>query len=424
MTVSTFPTGTGEASRSLLRDGSFVRVCAGLTISAAGDQLFPIAVAVWILTQRGDGPAALGALFAVRAVATSLLLVVGGVFSDRLPPRLQMIGSQVVLCATVATLAILPRDAPLLVILVLFVVAGAGDAFFGPAYQTYLVDLAGPARLESANSASTLARRMAGLFGPALGGLLVATVGIHITLLVDAASFIVSAALVASTRRVQEEPTVRAPANARMLLREAYEGLSLTTRTRWIRAVLLSDLSQTFFAVAPWFVLLPIVLIPHGTTYYAVTLSAFAAGGLVGAATPLKWKPRAIGRAALLSQSLFVIPLVALAFDLPLPLIAVASIVGGFGADLGSVLFITGLQRGVPRQTLGRVMALTQIGSVALMPAGFALAGALVRPLGAEPILLTGVAVVVIATAAALRVPGVPHMAPPNNPPGSSGCVR
>ena len=30
-------------------------------------------------------------------------------------------------------------------ILVLFVVAGAGDAFFGPAYQTYLVDLAGPA---------------------------------------------------------------------------------------------------------------------------------------------------------------------------------------------------------------------------------------------------------------------------------------
>jgi MFS family permease len=411
-------TGAGETRASLLRDGSFIRVCAGQSISAVGDQLFPIAVAVWILTQRGDGPAALGALFAVRAVATSLLLVMGGVFSDRLPPRLQMVGSQLVLCATVATLAVIPRDAPLLVILLLFIVAGAGDAFFGPAYQTYLVDLAGPARLESANSVSTLARRMAGLFGPALGGLLVATVGIHVTLLVDAVSFAVSAALVASTRRVQEGRKVQGPTNARALLREAHEGLSLTTRTRWIRAVLLSDLSQTFLAVAPWFVLLPIVLVPHGTAHYAVTLSAFAAGGLLGAATPLKWKPRAIGRAALLSQSLFALPLAALAFELPLAVIAAAAIVGGYGADLGAVLFITGLQRGVPRQALGRVMALTQIGSVALMPAGYALAGALAQPVGVEPILLTGVAVVVVATTAALRIPGVAHMAQPNNQPG------
>ncbi len=411
MTAGASATCAGAPRASLLRDGSFVRVCAGQSISAVGDQLSSIAVAVWILTQREDGPAALGALFAIRTVATSLLLVMGGVFSDRLPPRLQMIGSQLVLCATVATLAVIPSDAPLVVILLLFVVIGAGDAFFGPAYQTYLVDLAGPERLESANSVSTLARRVAGLFGPALGGLLVATVGIHVTLLVDAVSFAVSAAAVASIRGVQEKRTAQGPTSARTLLREAYEGLSLTTRTRWLRAVLLSDLSQTFLAVAPWFVLLPIALVPHGTAHYGLTLSAFAAGGLLGAATPLRWKPRAIGRAALLSQSLFAIPLAALALDLPLAAIVAASIVGGYGADLGAVLFITGLQRGVPRQALGRVMALTQIGSVALMPAGFALAGALARPVGVEPILLTGVVIVVVATTAALRTPGVTYMA-------------
>jgi hypothetical protein len=161
-------------------------------------------------------------------------------------------------------------------------------------------------------------------------------------------------------------------------------------------------------------VLLPIALIPQGTTHYGLTLSAFAAGGLLGAATPLKWKPSAIGHVALLSQLLFALPLLALALSVPLGVIVAAAFVGGYGADLGSVLFITGMQRGVTRGTLGRVMALSQIGSVALMPAGYALAGALARPLGIEPILLVGVAVVVIATAAAMRVPGVAHMATPN----------
>lgn len=411
MTARMSTAGVSKMSASVLRDGAFVRVCAGQGISAVGDQLFPIAIAVWVLTQRGDGPAALGALFAVRAVATSLLLLMGGVLSDRLPRRVQMVGSQLVLCATTAILAVLPRNAPLLLIMLLFVVTGAGDAFFRPAYQAFLLDVAGAARLESANSISTLALRGAGLFGPALGGLLVATVGVHVTLLIDSVSFAVSAAAVASTRSAQEDTrTAAAPTNARALLHEACEGLSLTVRTRWLRAVLLSDLSQTFLAVAPWFVLLPVALIPHGSSYYGFVLSGFAAGGLLGAATPLKWKPAAIGRAALLSQSLFAFPLAALAFDLPLAVLLAAAVIGGYGADLGAVLFVTGLQRGTPRPVLGRVMALTQIGSVALMPAGYALAGALARPLGIEPILLTGVAVVVIATAAALRTPGVAHM--------------
>jgi hypothetical protein len=194
------------------------------------------------------------------------------------------------------------------------------------------------------------------------------------------------------------------------ILHEAYAGLTFTVRTRWLRVVLLSDLSQTFFAVAPWFVLLPIALIPRGTTAYAIAITAFAAGGLIGSAVPLGWKPRAIGRAALLSQVLFAVPLVALALDLPLAVIAAACVIGGFGADLGSVLFMTGLQRGVPADILGRVTALSSLGSVALIPAGFAIAGALVVAIGIQPMLLLGVAVILVATGLALRTRGVAYM--------------
>jgi len=94
-------------------------------------------------------------------------------------------------------------------------------------------------------------------------------------------------------------------------------------------AVLLSDLGQTFLAVAPWFVLLPIALVPRGTTAYAIAITAFATGGLLGSTVPLRWKPHAIGRAALLAQVLFAVPLAALALDLPLAVIVGACLVGG-----------------------------------------------------------------------------------------------
>jgi MFS family permease len=393
---------------NLLRDGSFVRLCIGQAISSVGDKLSSMAVVLWILTQRDDGALALGAVFAVRVLATSLLVMVGGALADRLPARQQTIAAQLGLCATVAALAVIPANAPLLLILALFAAAGVADGLFEPASRMLVFDLAGPERLAAANSVSTLTMRAAGLLGPALGGALVALIGIKPTLLLDAASFLVAALAVASTRTV-----VRARSSRRersTIFDEAKAGLTFAVRTRWLRAVLLSDLSQTFFAVAPWFVLLPIALLPRGTTAYAIAITAFAAGGLLGSATPLRWKPRAIGRAALLSQVLFAVPLVALALDLPLEVVAGACVVGGFGADLGSVLFTTGLQRGVPIDVLGRVIALSSLGSVALIPAGFAIAGALVPTIGIQPMLLFGATVILVATGLALRVRGVACM--------------
>ena len=78
---------------------------------------------------------------------------------------------------------------------------------------------------------------------------------------------------------------------------------------------------------------------------------------------------------------------------------------------------MTGLQRGVPGPLLGRITALSSLGSIALLPAGFALAGALTRPIGVGPILMTGVVVIVLATSAALSTPGVAHMQQPTAPP-------
>jgi hypothetical protein len=395
---------------SLLSDGSLVRLLLGQAVSALGDKLSSMAVVVWILTQRDDGAIALGTIFAVRTLATSALLMVGGALADRLPPRQQTIAAQLALCVIVAALAVIPADAPLMLLLLLFTAAGVADALFVPASQMLLFDLAGPDRLGAANSASTLSNRCSGLLGPALGGVLVATIGVKPTLVLDAASFLAAAVAVASTRDVTRRRRPDAGAGRPTILQDLAAGLRFAARTRWLRAVLISDLSQTFLAVAPWFVLLPLALVPRGTTDYALAITAFAAGGLLGSSVPLRWRPRAIGRAALLSQSLFALPLIALAFDLPMTLIVASCAIGGFGADLGAVLFMTGLQRGVPTETLGRILALSSLGSVALLPAGFALSGVLAPVVGIQPMLLAGVTVIVFATGSALCIRGVLYM--------------
>ena len=84
-----------------------------------------------------------------------------------------------------------------------------------------------------------------------------------------------------------------------------------------------------------------------------------------------------------------------------------------FGAEIaavGAVLFMTGVQRGVPGDVLGRVTALGSLGSVALLPAGFAIAGVLAPAIGIQPMLWVGAIVIFLATGLALRVPGVAHM--------------
>jgi len=71
---------------------------------------------------------------------------------------------------------------------------------------------------------------------------------------------------------------------------------------------------------------------------------------------------------------------------------------------------MTGVQRGVPGDVLGRVTALGSLGSVALLPAGFAIAGVLAPAIGIQPMLWVGAIVIFLATGLALRVPGVAHM--------------
>jgi len=114
-----------------------------------------------------------------------------------------------------------------------------------------------------------------------------------------------------------------------------------------------------------------------------------------------RWSPRPWARSA------FAAPVALLALRAPVGAIAAAAAVSGIGIAVFGVLWDTTLQRHIPAAVLSRVSAYDWLGSVALIPLGYALTGPLAAALGTTGTLWLAAAWTVLGSATALAVPSV-----------------
>lgn len=406
-----------------LRHRDFRLLWAGQGVSSIGDQLNVVAIAVFAL-QHGYGATGLGVLLAVRTIALLALLLVGGTIADRLPRRRVMLAADLLRGAGIVALALSPAGAPLLAVAPLAFAVGAGEALFRPAYQAVLPSLVPPADLVAANSVSAIARQSAAIAGPALAGILIAAFGVRTALLVDAATFAVSAATLLAVREPARPRSGRSPS----VRREIAEGVAAVAARPWIAAIIAVAAVQLLFVIGPWQVLLPLIAREGlgGDSAYALLLSVLAAGALVGAigAGRLRTtRPGVIALCALLPCAL--VPL-ALLGPAPLWVVAAAVALMGAGEQLFSVLWMTALQREVPDALLARVFALDYLGSFAFLPIGLALTGPAIAAVGVDAVLVAAAAVVAVTTLPLLAFPSVRFMSTraPGGPGATIGAPR
>ncbi len=175
-----------------LRD--FRLLWTGMVASLLGDGVFVVAVA-WQVYQLSGAPAALAAVGVATSLPQIVLLLAGGVVSDRFDRRRVMIASDLVRGASVATIGVLAivGSLTLAVLIGLVVAYGGATAFFGPAFDAIVPGLVPSAQLTEANALDQFMRPTAQrLAGPALGGAVVAVAGAGYGFLFDAATFTVS----------------------------------------------------------------------------------------------------------------------------------------------------------------------------------------------------------------------------------------
>jgi MFS family permease len=167
-----------ESQFGALRERQFALLWAGQTASTFGSALVPVAVAFAVVELTGS-PSALGLVFTASFVSRILLLLVGSIVADRLPRQQVMLAADVLRATTQSLVAavLLLGAARLWILVALFALYGAGDAFFSPAATGIAPDLVRPDRLRRANALMGLSPSAASVIGPALAGVLIATVG-------------------------------------------------------------------------------------------------------------------------------------------------------------------------------------------------------------------------------------------------------
>jgi len=390
----------------VLREPNYRRLFLGRTASLIGDGMTPVALAFAILDLTGSATD-LGIVLASHSIVMTALVLVGGVWADRLSPRVAMLGADVVRTASTGAIAalLLTGAAEVWQLAALYALSGAATAFFNPASNAIVPQIVPGRRLQEANALLNLSRWSGKVAGPTLAGVLLALGSPGTALAVDAATFAVSAACLLGVRA----PRLRPAGAENAFFRELRHGWREFSQRSWLVAVVFSAMVSNAVFFPAFMVLGPTVADESlgGSSSWALIMALWGGGGLVGGIAALSLRPR---RPLLVSESLilvFPVPIVLLALPASTLAIALAALVSGATVALAEVLFDTISAQHIPQEALSRVVAYDWFGSLALEPIGLALVGPLAAGIGISTTLWAAAAVMLVCQIAVLLVPSV-----------------
>jgi MFS family permease len=385
----------------VLRHPNFRYLFAGQAASMTGDHVVVVALALYI-TQRTGSPTDLGIVLGVQGMALVTLLLFGGVWADRLPRQRIMIAADSVRAILHALLAalILTGAARVWEIAAIEGLFGAAMAFFQPAYSGLLPETVPEAEVQDARALTETAGNVAFVVGPALATALVLGVGAGEAFAIDAATFVLSAFLL-----MRVHPRVRGTrAEAEPALEALRSGWREVRSRRWVLAVIGAFTVGVFCVYAPWYSLAPAIARDYygGAGVFGLLEALVGVGAVCGGLTGLIWRPVRPLRAGLLLMMAWPVLTGSFALRAPLALVAVCALATGAGFSLLMIWWETALVRNIPPGALSRVSSWDWMGSLALMPIGYLVAGPLASVLGLRLVLGLGSILGVAALGAAL----------------------
>jgi MFS family permease len=390
---------------SPLRERSFRLLWLGRTTSELGSGLVPIAFSFAVLDLTGSA-SGLGLVLAIGFSSRIAVLPLGGLIADRFPRDRVMVAADATRACTQGVVAILLLlgNAAVWELLVLFAAYGAADAFFTPASTGIVASTVRGGQLQAANALLSASRSAASVAGPALGGILVATMPIGTVFAIDASSFLVSCGslIVLGLARMT---TVARGAGVLAELRSGWREL---TCRRWLfSGVVFFGISN--LAIAPFYVLGPLVArnALGGATSWGLIMASAGAGSLAGDAVAVAARPRRTLTTGFLTLSTWALAPALMAGHVPLAAICVFAALGFGAMSFSNTMWLTTLQEQVPTGQLGRVSAYDWLGSRLLRPVGYILAGPAGGAFGVGATLVGGAALHASASVAVALIPSV-----------------
>ena len=369
-----------------LRD--FRLLFSGATTSLLGDQFAFIATPWLVLKLTGD-PLALGIVLALEGIPRGIFILLGGVITDRLSPRLIMLiadGIRFVLTALMA-LVIFTGSVQMWMLYVFGLGFGLVAGFAIPAENSIVPMLVEKQDLQAGNSVMMGIGQAVGFIGPTIAGILIgrfsqSPLGIGLAFAIDAVSFAVSALCLWAMHGGGKRQATANSVTKESVWASILVGMKYLWDDKTLRLMFLIIMAMNFLFTGPLLVGIPVLAdqrLPEGAVAFGLLMSAYAGGNLAGylLAGAL---PRPTGR----GMTIFLITLLA-AFGL---------VLGSFGfirstwVDFGlmlmlgvgngyiSIILFTWMQTRTPKEMLGRMMSMLMLASTGLVPISQAISGA------------------------------------------------
>ncbi len=379
---------------------NYRRLWYGQVVSQIGDWLDSVALFTLTLNLTGSGQA-VGLLFLAEFLPGAVVGPFAGVIVDRLPRKLVLIASDLGR-ALVVLLLLLVREPADLWLLYLAVVAKVSlTAFFEPARSAILPALCSREELVAANAISGATWSAMLALGAALGGIVAGTLGVRTAFLLDAASFLLSAALIATVRVPRRRAADRSgePERPAPYPRASAQGALSALREGLHYVLTRHEVGWLTFSKAIWSlgggVLLLLTLYGReiaplgrdGAISIGLLYAARGVGTGIGPFLALRLGgsgQRFLRRSVAVAFFISAAGYLALSFVTTLPLAALCVLVAHIGGSIQWVFSTTLLQARAPDHLLGRIFA-TEYAALTLTTALSAYLTGVARDAGATP---------------------------------------
>ncbi|HKV31162.1 MAG TPA: MFS transporter [Candidatus Dormibacteraeota bacterium] len=387
---------------SALQYPEFRRYFVGQSVSVVGTWMQSVAAA-WLVLQLSHDSAVALALFGAFSYGPVLLFgLYAGTIVDRFPHRDVLLLTQITSVVGAVLYAVLTgtHTITLPIVLVLAAALGINQALYFPARQATVLEMVGRGELGSAVALNSIAFNLARIVGPALGGIVIATLGVAACFWINAITYLgVIVALLTIRRRPL---TAGPPQTALQLIGEALRYVAGTPALAGLFALLFvaGTFGANFNLVLPLFT--RIVLHANADTL-GYLFAAQGAGSLIGALTMtlaggVLLEPRRIVLGALLFAAMELLFVVVPDFTQAVLLLLVL----GWSFAVYSIGTNTFVQVRSPDRMQGRMVSLYSVLFIGVTPIGNVFAAIVAHFLGPSAAVWLGGALTAVAGLAVL----------------------
>ncbi len=354
----------------------------GQAISLSGSWMQRIAQGLLVLELTGSGTA-LGVVIALQALPVLFFGAWGGVVADRLPKRSILYATQAVAGASslVIGLLVISGDIRLWMVYMAALVLGFVKVFDNPTRQTFVREMVGSDLLTNAVSLNSIEMNFARVVGPAIAGVLVATVGLGACFVADGLSYTIVITMLAIMRSDELNPAKRV-ARTKGQLSEGFRYVRSqpVIRNTLVMMAIIGTFTYEFSVVLPLFAEFTF---EQGASGYAALTSAMGIGAVIGGLYTAS--RRRTGPAVLVVSAALFGAAMLLASVSPTMTLALGAmvIVGFFSINFTSLANVT-LQLASAPQMQGRVMSLWTMAMLGTTPIGGPIMGVIGEHAGAR----------------------------------------